>query len=70
MDSSILVAGVDESADDTTLGGYIHAGILWRAGKLFNIGFDLRGMYADVEIGTTDTSAAYYQGGLLMGWGW
>ncbi|MGD8375070.1 MAG: hypothetical protein PVF68_02940 [Acidobacteriota bacterium] len=70
VDTTSLVTAPGTSVDDTTIGGYVDLGIIWRIGKLFNIGVDIRGMYADVELNTNDTSATYGQAGLVLGWGW
>lgn len=65
---------VDDS--DTDLGLWIDAGIYWRLGEHFNLGFNAR--YSDAEVslqeevfGTSfdmDVSGIGY--GVLLGWGW
>jgi hypothetical protein len=70
IDTKGIAGDLSQRVDDTTLGAYIEGGILFRVGKLFQVGVDARALYADTEFLQVDTSASYYQVGLLLGWGW
>jgi hypothetical protein len=57
--------------DDNSGGVYVHAGIYWRMGRRFNLGFDLRAMGGTrLTISGEDFNANYTQAGLVLGWGW
>ena len=58
------------TVDDTTLGGWIGAGIFWRLGSRFNIGLAARVSRGQVTLSGTDVEAGGTHAGLILGWGW
>lgn len=60
--------------DDTSPGGYVDAGVFWRTGRRFNIGFGARLMtLTSVEFQSArgdSGNANYLQLHILAGWGW
>ncbi len=61
----------DIDDDDSSLGYYANAGVYWRLGKRFNLGFDARLMRGtDGEVLGVTGDADYFQAGLVVGFGW
>jgi hypothetical protein len=56
--------------EDSTLGGWIGAGIFWRLGSRFNIGLAARVSRGEVTVATTKGEAGGSHAGLILGWGW
>jgi hypothetical protein len=61
--------------DDTVPGVWVDGGILWRIGKGFEIGLDVRYSLAGVEFDFGDPEEeelelSGFSAGLLVGWGW
>ena len=70
-DLEIDTAIGDTDDDDSSLGAYVHGGVFWRLGKRFNIGLDARIVTGtDITLFTEDGDADYFQGGLVLGFGW
>ena len=59
---------IDDS--DVTIGPWINAGVFWRLGPKFNIGFSLRWSKGEVSVLGEDLEAGGFQAGLLLGFGW
>lgn len=55
---------------DSTLGGWIGAGIFWRLGSRFNIGLAARVSRGQVTLAGQDGEAGGSHAGLILGWGW
>ncbi len=68
LDAQREVNGV--TVDDSTLGGWIGAGIFWRLGSRFNIGLAARVSRGQVTLNGTDAEAGGTHAGLILGWGW
>ncbi|MFQ5431007.1 MAG: hypothetical protein ACE5EN_00710 [Nitrospinota bacterium] len=63
--------GIAVSDSDNSSGLFLDAGIYWRLGKSFNLGFDLRSLGGtDVTLFGVKGNADYGQFALLLGWGW
>ena len=61
----------DADDDDSSLGAYVHGGVFWRLGKRFNLGLDARILTGtDLTLFDEDIDADYFQGGLVLGFGW
>jgi len=63
-----------EDEQDTGIGFYLRAGVLWRLGSRFNLGVDARAVLGDkIEdsgLRPIDGNADCVQAGLVLGWGW
>ena len=65
------IAPVGVSAGDTSIAGYVNGGLIWRIGKLFNVGFDARLLAgSEIEVVDRELDVDYLQAGLILGWGW
>jgi hypothetical protein len=66
--------GLQEHAGDSAYGVWLEAGITWRIGGHFNLGFDLRYSTASAsldELGAPiDVEAGGFHAGALIGYGW
>lgn len=61
----------DIDDDDDSLGGWIEAGIAWRMGRHFSLGFGARTLLGtDIELFGLEGDADYVQFGPLLGWSW
>ena len=64
------IAG-DVDDDDDSLGGWIEAGMAWRLGSHFSLGFGGRALVGtDIELFGVEGDADYFQFGPLLGWSW
>jgi hypothetical protein len=72
-------AGFIVDADGTAIGPWVSGGVFWRLGKRFNLGFDVRWSYAEVELEFDDgaifvpdrkVKAGGLHGGITLGFGW
>ena len=66
----LLVSGTSAGkVDDTSAGGYAHAGIMFGLNESLSLGFDLRGVFAtDVDFGGgLSGDADYVQGAVVLG---
>ncbi|MFQ5653270.1 MAG: outer membrane beta-barrel protein [Planctomycetota bacterium] len=65
------IGGLGVSDDDSSLAGYVHAGIYWRILQRVNLGLDFRGVFgSDLELFGVDTDADYSQVAFLLGFHW
>ena len=60
------------TVEDDTIGFWLDAGVFWRIGESFNIGFEGRLSRGEVRIGPDDTEieAGGEHFGVLIGFGW
>lgn len=65
---------LDVEDSDRSLGAYLQAGVYWRPGARVNVGLSLRyvtGTSLDYSFPERITGDGdYFQGGLVLGWGW
>jgi len=54
--------------DDSALGPWIDAGVFWKLGDAFNLGFDVRYSSAEIDLIGADFKAGGEHVGLLAGW--
>jgi hypothetical protein len=63
--------GSDVNDDDDSLGGWIEAGMAWRLGPHFSLGFGARSLFGtDITLFGVNGNADYFQFGPLLGWSW
>ncbi len=66
--------GLKVTADGAGVGGWLDAGVFWRLGSHFDIGFALRYSSGTVSLdypgGSQDVAAGGWHYGLLLGFGW
>lgn len=80
LQTGVRVRGSGQSFDasedeqDTGIGFYLQAGVLWRLGPRFNVGLGARAVLGskieDSGLRPIDGSADYVQAALALGWGW
>jgi hypothetical protein len=64
-----ILGDVDD--DDDSLGGWIEAGMAWRLGHHFSLGFGARTLLGtDIELFGVEGDADYFQFGPLLAWSW
>ena len=69
MEVDTFFGDVDD--DDDSLGGWIEAGMAWRLGRHFSLGFGARTLVGtDIELFGIEGDADYFQFGPLLGWSW
>jgi hypothetical protein len=67
INSEVEVSGIG-SADDTSVAGYLHAGVAFQLNDIIVLGLDLRGLFgSDLELAGFDTDADYTQFALFLG---
>jgi hypothetical protein len=68
------MAGFVLSVDDSTVGAWVDGGVFWRLGRHFNLGFEGRYTFAEIEPTVMGISQSVDAGGLhlglLLGFGW
>jgi hypothetical protein len=63
--------GGDVHDTDDSLGGWIEAGMAWRLGHHFSLGFGARSLFGtDITLFGVNGDADYFQFGPLLGWSW
>lgn len=61
----------DVDDDDDSLGGWIEAGMAWRLGHHFSLGFGARTLLGtDITLFGVEGDADYFQFGPLLAWSW
>ena len=61
----------DVDDDDDSLGGWIEAGMAWRLGQHFSLGFGARALIGtDITLFGVEGDADYFQFGPLLAWSW
>jgi hypothetical protein len=69
LEVDTLTADVDDS--DESLGGWIEAGMAWRLGHHFSLGFGARSLIGtDITLFGVNGNADYFQFGPLLAWSW
>lgn len=69
LEVDTLTADVDD--DDDSLGGWIEAGMAWRLGHHFSLGFGGRALLGtDITLFGVEGDADYFQFGPLLAWSW
>jgi hypothetical protein len=70
-ESELELGNLSVTEDDTSGAVYVDGGVFWRLGSRFNIGVEGRLVVGtDLELAGADVNADYFQGGLILGWGW
>jgi hypothetical protein len=63
--------GGDVHDSDDSIGGWIEAGMAWRLGSHFSLGFAGRGLLGtDITLFGVNGDADYFEFGPLLGWSW
>jgi hypothetical protein len=65
----VEIAGLDVDDDESALGTWVEGGVFWRLGQKFNIGFEVRASWAEIDLFGADFEAGGEHVGLLLGWG-
>ena len=67
----ISLGGQSEDFDDSKVAFFEEGGVYWHLENGLNIGLGGRFVFgADLELEGSDLDADYFQGGLILGWGW
>jgi hypothetical protein len=63
--------GGDLDDEDDSLGGWVEAGMAWRMGRHFSLGFGGRALFGtDITLFGVQGDADYFEFGPLLGWSW
>lgn len=60
----------EEDDGGSGVGAWLNAGVGWRLGKRFELGFSTRWSTVEAGILSRDRDAGGFQYGLVIGWGW